>query len=168
MSEKIPLRTWATPLIMGAFLLMAATGLLMFFELDRGVTTVVHQWFSWLLVAGAVAHVTANFRPFKNHLKSSWGRVTVIVSAIILMASFFSWDIITGPQLERPIEEALVDAPLSALASVTRTDADALMRQLKRQGIIATRDQSIRELANTSGVSENRLLAIVFLKLGDP
>jgi hypothetical protein len=168
MSEKIPLRTWATPLIMGAFLLMAATGMLMFFELDRGVTTVVHQWFSWLLVAGAVAHITANFRPFKNHLKSSWGRVTVIVSAIILMASFFSWGIVTGPQLERPIEEALVDAPLSALANVTRTDADALVRQLKRQGIIATRDQSIREVANTSGVGENRLLAIVFLKLGDP
>lgn len=43
MSEGISLRTWATPLTVGAFLLMAATGVLMFFGYDRGLTAVVHE-----------------------------------------------------------------------------------------------------------------------------
>jgi hypothetical protein len=119
MAKPIPLRSWATPLTIGAFFLMAITGVLMFFEWNTGLTTVVHQW--------------------------------------------FSWGIITGPQLERPIEQALVEAPLSALASVTRTAPNALVHRLNARGIAATSQQSVRDLSTQSGESENRLLAIVFL-----
>jgi hypothetical protein len=31
---------------------MVGTGLLMFFALDRGLVVVIHQWFSWLFLAG--------------------------------------------------------------------------------------------------------------------
>ncbi len=39
----LPLRRWATPLIIGAFLLMSVTGVLMFFEIDAGLTAVAHN-----------------------------------------------------------------------------------------------------------------------------
>ena len=38
-----PIKTWATPLTLGSFVLMGGTGVLMFFEQDAGLTTVVHQ-----------------------------------------------------------------------------------------------------------------------------
>jgi hypothetical protein len=163
MSRMIPLRTWATPLTIGAFFLMSATGVLMFFEWERGLTAVVHQWFSWLFLAGACGHIAANVCPFKNHLKSSWGKASVAVFVVVLAASFFSWGIITGPQLVRPVEQALVNAPLSALASVTHTAPDALVRRLKAHGFIATSQQSVHDLSGQYGVSEHGLLAIVFL-----
>jgi hypothetical protein len=163
MPKMIPLRTWATPMTIGVFFLMSATGVLMFFEWERGLTTVVHQWFSWLFLAGAGGHIAANVRPFKNHLKSRWGKASVAAFMVVLVASFFSWGLITGPQLARPIERALVDAPLSALAAVTRTAPEALMRRLKAHGIVATSQQSIRDLSGEHGVREDRLLAIVFL-----
>ena len=163
MYKMIPLRTWATPMTIGVFFLMSATGVLMFFEWERGLTTVVHQWFSWLFLAGAGGHIAANVRPFKNHLKSRWGKASVAAFMVVLVASFFSWGLITGPQLARPVERALVDAPLSALAAVTRTAPEALMRRLKAHGIVATSRQSIRDLSGEHGVSEDRLLAIVFL-----
>lgn len=163
MAERSALRIWATPLTIGAFLLVSVTGLLMFFELDRGLTTVVHQWLSWCFVVGAVGHITVNIRPLKNHLKSNSGKVSVATFLTILLASFSSWGLVTGPQLERPIEEALIDAPLSALASVTHTAPDVLLRKLEATGISATSEQSIRELSEKYGESENRLLAIVFL-----
>ena len=68
-------RRWATKLIIGAFLLMAATGVLMFFELDQGLVVVVHQWSSWILLIGAAGHLTLHFRPLEKHLKSWWGAV---------------------------------------------------------------------------------------------
>ncbi len=142
---------------------MAATGVLMFFELDRGLTTVVHQWLSWLFLAGAAGHIAANARPLKRHLESRWGQAIVALFMIVLAASFFPWGTITGPQLERPIEEALVDAPLSALAIVARTDPDGLIRRLRAHGIESTGEQSIRLLAEKHNVGENRLLGLVFL-----
>ena len=163
MSKMIPLRIWATPMTIGAFFLMSATGVLMFFEWERGLTTVAHQWFSWLFLFGVGGHIAVNVRPFKIHLKSRWGKTTLAAFTVVWVASFFSWGIITGPQLERPIEQALVDAPLSALASVTKTDPDALMRRLKAHGIDAIGQQSIRDLSGEYGVGEDRLLGLVFL-----
>lgn len=160
---KITLRTWATPLTIGAFVLMAGTGMVMFFEWNRGLRTVVHQWFSWLFLVGAGGHIAANVRPLTNHLKSRWGKACVVSFMVILAASFFSWGRITGPQLKMPIEQALVDAPLWALAGTMRTEPDALVARFKAHGIAATRDESLRELATRQRIGENRLLAIVFL-----
>jgi hypothetical protein len=160
---KVALRTWATPLTIGAFVLMAATGILMFFGLDRALMAEAHKWFSLFFLTGVAGHITANFRPFMNHLKSRWGRTSVAAFAVVLAASFFSWGLITGPQLERPIKRDLVDAPLSALASVTATAPDTLLLKLKARGIDATSEQSVREISAKYRVDENRLLAIVFL-----
>ncbi len=161
--SRIPLRTWATPLTIGAFVLMAGTGVAMFFEWNYGLTTVVHQWFSWLFLLGAVGHIVANFRPLRNHLKSRWGKVSVTLFMGVLAASFFSWGRITGPQLKGPIEQALVHAPLWALAGATHAEPEALVARLKAHGIAAGSEQTIGELSRTNSVGENRLLAIVFL-----
>lgn len=40
-------RNWATPLTIGSFLLMAVTGLLMFFHLDTGLNKAAHEWLGW-------------------------------------------------------------------------------------------------------------------------
>jgi hypothetical protein len=162
MFKAIPLRQWATPLTIGSFILMAATGVLMFFEYEAGLTTVVHQWFSWLFLMGAVAHIVCNVRPFKNHLKSRWGKVSIATFVVVFVASFFSWGLITGPQLLEPIELALVDAPVSALAGVTRVTPEVLIARFKQHGITASGEQSLRELASQYGVDEIRLAAIVF------
>lgn len=161
--RSIGVRTWATPLTIGAFILVATTGVLMFFDWNHGLTTVVHQWFSWFFLLGAAGHIVVNVRPLKSHLKSRWGKTSVAVFGIVLAASFSSWGLITGPQLERPIAEALVDAPLSALAHTTRTTPDALISKMKAHGVTATSEQSIREISNAHDIGANRLLGIVFL-----
>jgi hypothetical protein len=163
MAKTFSLRSWATPLTMGSFLLMGGTGVLMFFELDGGLTAVVHQWFSWLFLAGAASHVAANVRPFGKHLGARNGQVSVAVLAAVLVASYFSWGLVTGPQLKRPIERALVDAPLSALADVTRTPPEVLLQRLAAQGMVASGAESVRELSDKCGVDENRVLGTIFV-----
>ena len=163
MADKTSPRWWATPLTIGAFLLMAVTGILMFFEWDRGLVVVVHQWSSWMLVLGASGHIVANFRPLKNHLRSRWGALSVGAFSLILIASLFSWGNVTGPQLKRPIEQALVDAPLSVLVRLSAVDAQTVAARLSAQGVDANSEQSIRELSMKLGQDENRLLAMVFL-----
>ena len=81
----------------------------------------------------------------------------------MLVASCFSWGIVTGPQLKRPIERALVDAPLSALADVTGTPLDVLTQRLAAQGVAASGAESVRQLCGKYGVDENQVLSLVFL-----
>lgn len=158
----LPLRRWATPLIIGAFVLMSVTGVLMFFELDGGLVAVVHQWFSWIFLIGAGAHLALNWRPFRNHLKSGWGRASLAIFAVLTVAALFSWGMVNGPQIARPIEAALVDAPIAALAAVTRNAPETVIGRLAAGGIVADGGDSIRDIALRSGVDENRLLATIF------
>ena len=159
----VEVRRWATPLAMGAFLLMAVTGILMFFEWEHGLIVIVHQWSSWMLVLGACGHIVANFRPLKNHLKSRWGMLSVATFGTLLVVSLFSWGLITGHAMKRTIEQALVDAPLSQLVRVSHVDTAIVTERLKAQGIDANSEASISELARKNNHDENRLLALVFL-----
>ena len=160
--KGLPTRSWATPLTIGSFILITATGILMFFEIERGLMVVIHQWFSWFFVLGAAGHVVVNFRPLKKHLASASGKASVATFVAVLAISAFSWGMITGPQLKRPLEQALVDAPLSALAGVIRADTGTVLGRLRERGVAAEPHESIGELAERSGVDENRLIAIVF------
>jgi hypothetical protein len=148
---------------MGAFLLMAVTGMLMFFEWEHGLIVVVHQWSSWMLVLGAGGHIVANFRPLKNHLKSRWGMVSVATFSALLVVSLFSWGLVTGPAMKRTIEQALVDAPLSQLIRMSHVDTATVTERLKSEGIDASSEASISDLARNNNQDENRLLALVFL-----
>ncbi len=158
----IPSRTWATPVTIGAFFLMSATGVLMFFGLDRGLTGEAHEWFSWLFLAGAGAHIAANSRPFLNHLKSRWGKASVATFVVVLVATF-SAGIGAGGHVRKAVEQALVDAPLSTLASLTHIAPEALERKLRAHGITANGQQSVRELAAENHLREMRLLEVVFM-----
>lgn len=66
-------REWATPLTIGIFTLMAVTGILMFFHLDKGLNKTAHEWLGWLLVAGADSKVKCNTLGFNESRWSAAG-----------------------------------------------------------------------------------------------
>jgi hypothetical protein len=159
----IPVRKWATPLTIGAFFLMAATGILMFFHIDRGIISGAHEWLSWLFLIGVAGHVIANFRSFTNCLKSGWGRTSVSFFGIVFVASFFTWGARTGGQFLAAIQNGLVSVPLTTLAAMTHTKPDVLEQRLVAHGIVARKDQTIRDIAGDSPRKQLRVLEVVFL-----
>lgn len=163
-AKPFTLRTWSTPLTIGSFILMAVTGVLMFFDVVPGYLTFAHEWFSWFFLVGAGGHIAVNFRPLVRHLQSSWGRANVAIFTIILVVSTFSFGRITAPQLKWSISNALIEAPLSALADVTRTDPVELLANLKAHGVTATPDQNIKELADAHDMDEFHILGLVILR----
>ena len=163
-ARPFTLRTWSTPLTIGSFILMAVTGVLMFFDVVPGYLVFAHEWFSWFFLIGAGGHIALNFRPLARHLQSNWGRASVAIFTIILVVSAFSFGRITAPQLKWPISNALIEAPLSALADVTRTDPAELLAKLKAHGVTATPDQNIKELADAHDMDEFHILGLVILR----
>lgn len=63
-----------------------------------------------------------------------------------------------------PIFNALVQAPLSALADVTSTDSAELVAKLETHGIKATPEQNIKKLAEEHDMDEVHILGLVFLR----
>ena len=83
-----PHRPWITPLVIGAFLISAVTGVLMFFHLDSGLNKAVHEWLSWAMVVGVGLHVLLNATAFKRYFTQTTGRGVMGGMALVLVLSF--------------------------------------------------------------------------------
>lgn len=160
--KPLTLRGWTTPLTISAFILMAGTGVVMFFEFDNGLMALVHRRFPWVFLPGAINHITANIRPFASNPKSTIGRVTVLAFTTILLGSFFSWGQVTSPKLIKPIETATLGVSLATLAGMQHVASDVRVARLRQHGVMAWNNQSIHDLAVANPIKEDRLLAIVF------
>ena len=82
-------RAWATRITIGAFLLMAVTGILMFFHWDIGLNKLAHEWLGWAMVVGVMAHVLANWPAFAKHFSKPLGKAIMAIFALLLVGSFF-------------------------------------------------------------------------------
>ena len=134
-------RPWITPLVMGAFLLSAVTGVLMFFHLDSGLNKVAHEWLSWAMVIGVTLHVLLNMPAFKRYFTQTTGRVVMGVFAAVLALSFIPAGGAGGDPGFAPPVRALAKAPITVLAQVAGTSPEDLKAQLQAQGLTVTSDQ---------------------------
>ncbi len=140
-------RQWVTPMTAGAFLLLAVTGVLMFFHADSGLNKLAHEWLSWLLLAGAALHVKLNFGALRQHLRRRGGQLAMAVFVAALALSFVPAGEEDGPPFRVPVE-ALAHAPLTTLAEVGGVSVQEMMARLARVDAPASSaGQSVAELA---------------------
>ncbi|GAP36787.1 DUF4405 domain-containing protein [Piscinibacter sakaiensis] len=160
-------RDWTTPLTMGAFGLVAVTGLLMFFHLDSGLNKTAHEWLSWVLVAGVAAHAAVNAAGLQRHLAGWRGRSVLGAAALLLAASFVP----LGPAGDGPpflgAMRALADAPVPVLAQVAGTTPEAMRDRLRAAGHAPASDaDTARTLAGSDLGEQMRLLSRVLRPAG--
>ncbi len=134
-----PHRSWITPLVIGAFLLSAVTGVLMFFHLDSGLNKTAHEWLSWAMLIGVTLHVLLNLPAFKRYFTQTTGKVIVGLFAVVLALSFIPAGE-SEPAFVPPLK-ALAKAPITVLAQVVGISTDDLKARLQAQGLTVTSDQ---------------------------
>lgn len=81
-------RNWVTPLTLGAFIVSAVTGVLLFFDLDSGLNELAHEWLSWVLLVGVALHGAANFQSVKKYFTQKTGLAIIAVFVLLLALSF--------------------------------------------------------------------------------
>ncbi|HMM86236.1 DUF4405 domain-containing protein [Azohydromonas sp.] len=151
-------REWATPLVMGAFLLSAVTGVLMFFHADSGLNKVVHEWLGWVLLGGVALHATVNLAGVKRHLATGVGRAVIAGFALLLAVSFVPVGGGDEPPFVAPVR-ALAAAPLPVLAQVAGTTPDELQRRLATAGYPA--DDASASVAQRVGGDTRRQIRVL-------
>jgi hypothetical protein len=137
-------RPWFTPLTIGSFVLVAVTGVLLFFRLDSGLNKLAHECLSGLLLIGVAGHVWANGALLKRHVAMPHARWIVGVLLTTLALSFVR----LGPNERRekppfagPIA-ALAAAPLPVLAQVAGVSPEQMQRRLALQGVVVVNNAS--------------------------
>ncbi|MGK6355660.1 hypothetical protein ACMGDH_10595 [Sphingomonas sp. DT-207] len=163
MAKPFTVRTWATPPTIGCFMLIAGTGLLIFFGVETDLTAGIHRWFSWLFLIGVAGHIVGNARPLRNHLKTEWGIASMAFFATVLAVSLSMAGSQGGSDLEESVKDALIDAPVASLAPLVRATPAVLVARLQAKGVPATGSETIRQLSATRGIDERELVASVFL-----
>ena len=137
-----PHRPWITPVVIGAFLLSAVTGVLMFFHLDSGLNKTAHEWLSWAMVIGVTLHVLLNMPAFKRYFNQNTGRTIMGAFALVLALSFIPAGGSGGsePGFAPPVR-ALAKAPITVLAQVAGTSTEEMKAKLQATGLTVTSDQ---------------------------
>lgn len=156
-------RNWVTPITAGAFLLSAVTGVLIFFHVDSGANKFVHEWLSWVLLAGAALHTVANFNGLKAHLSSRRGQTLVGVFVVLLALSFIP---LGGGKDEPPFMapvRALGGSNMTTLAQVARLTPEQLRDRLGKAGVRVESDQqTLAELVGSDTRRQMQVLNRVF------
>ena len=161
------LRPWATPLTIGAFVLMAITGLLMFFHLESGLNKVAHEWLGWAMVTGVVAHAALHWRSLKRYVTDlRTGQVIIAAFVLVLGASF----VVQGEEgegLPPPVLalQGLMRAPVSTVAQVAGKPESELVAALQAGGIpVQSADQTLATVVGEDREKTDAAMRIIFAR----
>ncbi|HLP01486.1 MAG TPA: DUF4405 domain-containing protein [Opitutaceae bacterium] len=77
-------KTWLSPFVGIAFLVIATTGVLLFFHVKSGPIMALHEWFGWLFIVAGLVHVLLNLRPLLAYLKRPRALVAIGVAVLVV------------------------------------------------------------------------------------
>lgn len=157
-------REWATPLTIGSFLLIAVTGVLMFFHLDSGLNKLAHEWLGWALLAAVGLHAALHFALFKRHFTRPAPLAVIGAFVALLAASFIAPPGKGGKPPHVLAAQAVLDAPLPQVAALAGKDTPTLLAQLQAAGINADADRSLRAASGPEREKQMKALGIVFAR----
>ena len=162
------LRSWATPITIGSFVISAISGVILFFHLNIGLMKPAHEWLSWFMILGVAMHVFTNWRAFLLYFKKPIPLAVIGVFLLLTVLSFFSLG--SGGegkgggtrQTAMKSMKLLQSAPITMIAQMAKSSPDALIERLKAKGItVENAGQTLAEIAKNNKRKPQDLLSIV-------
>lgn len=156
------IRNLATPLIAGAFIVSASTGLMIFFDFEPGIVEPVHEWMSWVLVSGAVLHLLVNWKAFTDYLSQKTGGLFIGTAVVLVLLSLYPW-MEEEEDARKKAVKSLEKASLITVSGVAGADLNRLLEKLSGKGIsVVDSEDSIEEIAEQNNMEEKALFQVIF------
>jgi hypothetical protein len=161
------LRTWATPLATGTWIVVAVTGTLMFFELAEDAVKEMHEWFGLGAAAAIALHVVRNGSALWTYFRRSWAMVAAMVAVALGVVGFLGAALLEGGDGRKGGSRAVMarveSSPLAELAPVFDTTPDALIAKLSAAGFLGvSAEASPEDIAEASDRPPPAVLAAIF------
>lgn len=157
-------RKWVTPLMAGGFLLIAVTGVVLFFHVSTSFAKWSHEWLGMALIAVAVAHLFMNWRPLKQQVKTKIGAALMVILTVTTIVSLVPIE--TGSSSAPPFiapMNALSKQPLTTLASLSNHSIEEVKQILTEGGISVSEDsQTLSSLTQGNSRQQMDMLGKIF------
>ena len=159
---SVKMKSWATPLAAGTFIILAVTGILMFFKINVGYIKPVHEWLSWAMVIGVVFHTIANWKPFVSYF-SKKPSLTIIAAGVVITVLSVFMPSASGGNPGMKMIKALGTAKIETIADIAGQNSNDLITNLEQKGISEVEtSMTIQEIAAVNGKKEKDILWVIF------
>ena len=155
------LRQFSTPLIIGAGLFVATTGVFMFVT-TTDLVRFAHEILGICFAVAILLHILTNWRPFKRY----FFKPSVV---IIVLALGIGIGLVTNSALQERVDaeelvvERIEQTSIRLLAPVVGMEVSELVNQLGADGfVVESQEMSIEELGDKHSVDTERILLSVF------
>lgn len=154
---------YATAATAALFLVVAASGIAMFFHVGEDLVKELHEWLAVVMVAFAALHIFKNWKPlvgyFRRRTILAPLALTTIAAAVFIVPAAMS----SGENPRARIFHALENAKLTDVGQMLEVEADALAETLKTRGfVIASNEQRLSEIAQASNKPPMAVVMTVF------
>ncbi len=165
------LKSIATPVAAGAFIISAVTGTLIFFDVEIGAVEPVHKWLSWLLLGGIALHMLTHWKVFSGYFSR---KPALAVIGIALAVAGGSMLPVFGEEEEgekrnaKAAAQALEATSLETVAQVVKSRPEALTMRLKTAGIsVNNPSATITDIARSNGKESAEVLGAILGEQGE-
>ncbi len=159
--KKINIRRFATPLIIGAGVISALTGLLMFFTTEQPFLS-AHEIVGLGFSVAIALHIFTNWRPFKKYF-SQRTVIIIAVAWLIGVGLIARTAIFSQGEPEELIMERMEQTSIIRMAPIVDMDVDTLVKRLANDGYtVNDTEMSIEQLAEEHGAETDDILLSVF------
>lgn len=154
------LRRYATPATTVVSVVVAVTGIILFFHLAKEPAETIHEWLGMTFAAVAALHVIRHRGSFVQVLKQSHTRLMAAAMAIGVIA--FVLLAPSKPPGNPMIRLALAaqQAPISQLAPVIGNSPEQVLARLERAGIHALPHDTLVGLASTHQMDPVKVIGL--------
>ena len=159
--KKLNIRRFATPLIIGAGLISAITGLLMFFTTEQPFLS-AHEIVGLGFSVAILLHIYTNWRPFKKYF-SQRSVIIIAVAWLIGVGLIARTAIFSEGEPEELIMQKMEQTSITRMAPIVDMEVETLIKRLGDDGYtVNDPEMSIEALAEAHGADTDAVLLSVF------
>lgn len=158
--NKARIREVATSLTTLVFLVIAISGVMMYFHFNTGVVKELHEILGLVFVVAALLHVIMNWKSMRNYFsKKIFISITLIVTIISIL--FVSQNLNKGQNPKAVLMQKVLNAPIQDSFKILNGKYANAISELEAQGIDISEGKTIREIAQSNKTSPFRIIAII-------
>ena len=159
--KKLNIRPFSTPLIIGAGIFSATTGLLMFF-VSEDPFKFAHEIVGIGFAVAIVLHISTNWRPFKRYF-SQRGVIIIALALMMGVGMVISSAMLNRGEPEELIMETIEQTSLDRLAPIIGMEPHELIQQLATDGFTVGNSQmTVEQISEELDVDTDDILLSVF------
>lgn len=152
-------REYATSLTAVTFLVIAISGVMMYFHLLDNYVKEMHEIIGLVFVGGVALHLSANWAAMKNYFPKSVFRIMAAVMLIVAIG--FIATAKSGKSPKGQIIDAVLKAPIEQSFPILGNDLSISTQKLAQAGIQVSQAKTIDEIAKANHKSPFEIVDVL-------